>query len=53
MSNGRKSNNWRRQLIEIAREFEYPKEVIEKLKAAKDEDAATVIMAHARRTILD
>lgn len=48
----RKANSWRRQLIEIAKDFEYPKDVIEKIKAAKTEDDAALIMAKARRAIL-
>ena len=52
-NSGRKADSWRRQLIEIAKDFEYPKEVIEKLKIAKNEDEGSVIMMNARRAILD
>lgn len=47
-----KANSWKKQLIEIAKDFEYPKEVIAKLNACENEDEASIIMANARRAIL-
>jgi hypothetical protein len=47
-----KANSWKRQLIEIAKDFGYPKDVIAKIKECETEDEASVIMANARRAIL-
>ena len=52
MGRNRKVNAWKRQLIEIAKDFGYPNEVIKKIEACENEDQATVIMAHARRANL-
>lgn len=42
---------WKRQIIRIAEDFNYPKVVIEKLKKTKNEDEASKIMCNARHGI--
>lgn len=47
-----KVNVWRKQLINIAKDFGYPPEVIKKLEECETENQASVIMGHARRANL-